>query len=74
MKIKYVNLINLLMDAPVIPELLQENCTVERITATTRQLLKGKKQNTEAALKMLGRGFSPSEKVAQTLIQLARNS
>ena len=72
LKIKYVNLINLLEDAPIIPELLQENCTPERMTATLRSLLTGKQQETQAALEKLGKGTSPSEKVAEMLKQLAR--
>ncbi|MBQ3695842.1 MAG: lipid-A-disaccharide synthase [Alphaproteobacteria bacterium] len=74
LKIKYVNLINLIMDAPIIPELLQENCTVPKITATMRSLLNNKQQDTHAALEKLGLESSPSEKVAQHLIKLARNT
>ena len=74
LKIKYVNLINLIMDAPIIPELLQENCTLPKIVATMRALLSGTKQETGPALEKLGKGFLPSEKVAQSLIKLARNT
>jgi len=74
LKIKYVNLINLLMDAPIIPELLQENCTPSKIVSVMRNLLAGEKQETQAALSKLGRGRAPSEKVAEMLIQLARNA
>ena len=34
LKIKFVNLINLLVDKEIIPELLQENCTVDKLTET----------------------------------------
>ena len=74
LKIKYVNLINLLMDAPIIPELLQENCTPSKIVSVMRNLLAGEKQETQVALEKLGRGSSPSEKVAEMLLQLARNA
>lgn len=74
LKIKYVNLLNLLEDKEIIPELLQENCTVSKITYRLRQLLQGEKQDTKAALLKLGQQTSPSEKVATALIQLARNS
>ena len=74
LKIKYVNLINLMMDAPIIPELLQENCTVPKIVATMRGLLSEPKQETAEALAKLGKGTSPSEKVAKSLMQLARNT
>ena len=76
LKIKYVNLLNLLQNDLIIPELLQENCTIEKITAVARDLLSGQQQNTEEPLKKLGLGSqeSPSEKVAKYLIKLARNS
>ncbi len=74
LKIKYVNLINLIMDQPIIPELLQENCTVSKMTQTMRELLQSNTQQTEAALAKLGKGTTPSEKVAENLIQLARNT
>ncbi len=74
LKIKYVNLINLIMDQPVIPELLQEKCTVANMTQTIQQLLKGNSQHTDEALIKLGKGISPSEKIAESLIKLARNT
>ena len=55
LKIKYVNLINLIMNQPVIPELLQENCTVKKMTQTVQQLLKGNRQYTDEALIKLAR-------------------
>ena len=74
LKIKYVNLINLIMDQPIIPELLQENCTVAKITATMRNLLQGTEQNTKEALNKLGQNTSPSQKIAECLIKLARDA
>ncbi|ONG59030.1 lipid-A-disaccharide synthase [Pseudoroseomonas deserti] len=38
-KVKYVSLVNLLADAPVIPEFLQERCTPELLSACLTQLL-----------------------------------
>ncbi|MCQ4161162.1 lipid-A-disaccharide synthase [Roseomonas sp. GC11] len=37
--VKYVSLVNLLADAPVIPEYLQEDCTPERLAAGLARLL-----------------------------------
>ena len=74
LKIKYVNLINLMMDQPIIPELLQENCTVSKMTQTMRELLQGASQETQTALTKLGKGTNPSENVAENLIKLARNT
>ena len=36
---KYVNLVNLIVDAPAIPELLQEECTVETVFEEANRLL-----------------------------------
>ena len=40
-KIKYISLVNLIMDNLVIPELIQEDCTPEKITEEMRRLLAG---------------------------------
>jgi lipid-A-disaccharide synthase len=75
LKIKYVNLLNLLVDAPIIPELLQENCTTEKLVKTMQSLI-GTKQPVEPALNKLGFGGkdqkTPAERVATELIKLAR--
>ena len=70
LKIKYVNLLNLLVDREIIPELLQENCTVEKMTQTLQALLKGEKQDTRDALSKLMKETSPSEQVVDKLLQL----
>jgi len=74
LKIKYVNLLNLLEDREIIPELLQENCTVEKMTQTMNGLLAGSQQETADALAKLGKETSPSAQVADKLIQLARSA
>lgn len=43
-KIKYVNLTNLLLDELIVPELLQEDCTKEKLLATTEELLNQKSE------------------------------
>ncbi|MBP5344215.1 MAG: lipid-A-disaccharide synthase [Alphaproteobacteria bacterium] len=76
LKIKYVNLLNLLVDKPIIPELLQENCTVEKLVETVHSLLSNKRQNVAPALKKLGldakHKTTPAERVASVLIKMAR--
>lgn len=76
LKIKYVNLLNLLVNKPIIPELLQENCTVENLVKTLHDLLQHKKQNVAPALKKLGldarNKITPAERVATALIKMAR--
>lgn len=73
LKIKYVNLINLLQDKPVIPELLQENCTVEKLLATAENLFQNPQQDVLPSLEKLGLNSSesPSQKVAISLLKLA---
>ena len=76
LKIKYVNLLNLLVDKPIIPELLQENCTTEKLLDVLHDLLNGKKQNVSGALKKLGldtkNQTTPAEHVSKALIKMAR--
>ncbi len=74
LKIKYVNLINLLVNRPIIPELLQENCTVKKLTKTAEKLFKQPTQNTKESLQKLGMGTKPSEKMAATLLKLIRGT
>ena len=73
LKIRYVNLINLLQDKEVIPELLQENCTFEKLLATAESLFQNPNQDVLPSLEKLGLNSaeSPSEKVATSLLKLA---
>lgn len=73
LKIKYANLINLLADKALIPELIQENCTSDKITNQMEELLKHKNPLMSRGLAALGcgGGMMPSEKVAVKLIELA---
>ena len=73
LKIKYVNLINLLQDKEIIPELLQENCTVKKIFDMTENLFQNPYQDVLPSLEKLGlnKNESPSEKVASCLLKLA---
>ncbi len=74
LKIRFVNLINLMADKAIIPELLQEDCTVEKIVETTEKLLQNGEQNTESGLSQLGLGddMLPSEKVASIIINMVK--
>lgn len=40
-KIKFISLVNLIMDRPVVKELIQQDCTAENIDAELSRLLKG---------------------------------
>ncbi len=78
LKIKYVNLINIMANAPVVPECLQEDCTPKVLAAEVEKLLKDKdarlRQTTKARefLKKMGYGDekTPSEKAADKILSL----
>lgn len=71
LKIRFVNLINLLADKEIIPELLQESCNSKQIVCILKELLgqRGVEQTeqTKSVLKQLGQGDnqSPSKKAEQ---------
>lgn len=73
LKIKYVNLINILADKEIVPELLQEKCTALNIVETTKSLLSSKKQDFSISLNQLGQNqkMTPSEKMGEELMKLA---
>lgn len=76
--VSYVNIINLLLDAPVIPELLQEDCKPEYLAAALASLLDNRDArrnqliNSQKALHMLSPGqmTTPSRKAAETILGL----
>ena len=74
LKIRFVNLLNILSDREIIPELLQENCTVDKIVEKVRQLLAHPDQKADQSLKKLGLGapYSPSDKMASVLRKMVR--
>lgn len=74
LKIRFVNLLNLMVDKEVIPELLQEDCTVDNVVETLRGLLAHPEQATRESLEKLGLGdpHAPSDKLAEELQKLAR--
>lgn len=76
-KIKYATLVNLLLDRPLIPELLQHDCTPERLTAEVERLLtdpgaaREQIDGSQAALLQIGLGGeAPSLKAADTILAL----
>ena len=77
-KIKFANLINLILNKELIPEMLQDNCNAQTIASHLERLILDKnlaqKQITESeiALKLmgLGSGESPSQKAAAQILKL----
>ena len=77
-KVPHVNLVNLILGRPAVPELLQEDCHPERIAATAARLIEndGLRQNQQAALAeavaRLGApdGRSPSQRAAARVLEI----
>lgn len=75
--IKYVSLINLVMDAPVIPEYLQHNCTPKKLSLALVNLLppsalhERQLRESRHALELLGHGkiLRPSHKGAEVVLR-----
>ena len=77
-KIKYISLVNLIMDKPVVKELIQQEMTTENCTEELKNLLYNQQKkvqvnNDYSALKqLLSKGGKASEKAAGIVYQLAK--
>lgn len=79
-KIKYVNLTNLLLNKPIVPELLQEDCHKEKIIATVEDLLnqqstlyKTEQQGFNELREKLGVGKErPSKRAAEIILKAVK--
>ena len=75
-KIKFVNLINIMAGRMIIPELLQDQCNPKNLAIHAEQLLSLEKkilpEATEMLNKMKPKGFMPSEKAADTVLSLIK--
>lgn len=74
LKIRFVNLLNLLENKEVIPELLQRKVTVDMLVERLKYLLEHPEQPVRDSLRKLGlgQGELPSDKLAAQLQKLAR--
>jgi lipid-A-disaccharide synthase len=80
LKIKFANLVNLILNKEVIPEMLQEKCEAKQIFDVLEKLINDKNfaqkqiNESEAALKIMGLGSleSPSSKAAKEILELAK--
>lgn len=76
-KVKYISLVNLIMDQEVVKELIQHDCTAQNIKAELDQLIEDENYRTELLGKydqlqeILG-GGGASKKVAQSLLKTIR--
>ncbi len=79
--VRYVSIVNLLLDRPIIPEYIQENCTVDKLTAAVLSLLNDPKERAiqiaefGIAAKMLGQGDRlPSVRAAEAIWETIKPS
>jgi lipid-A-disaccharide synthase len=78
-KIPYINLSNLLLERMAVPELIQEDCTPERLSDEVLSLMEdGLKRShmiddLDEAMRRLGRGGpSPSQRAAQAVLEMVK--
>jgi len=71
-QIRFVNLINILSDREVIPEMIQDKCTPDQLVAALEKVFAESAQNVMSALKKLGVGalMTPSDQVVQKVREL----
>lgn len=77
LRVRHVNLVNLLLDRPLVPELLGPGCTPERLAAALLPLLRDERvraahrQGYDEAMRRLGAGGpSPSLKAADRILAI----
>jgi lipid-A-disaccharide synthase len=77
LKVRQVNLINLIVGRPLVVEHLGPNCTPERLATTLTELIQddrvraAHREGYDAAMRQLGAGgFSPSLKAADTILAI----
>jgi lipid-A-disaccharide synthase len=79
-KIKYISLVNLIMDKLVVKELIQHDMTSEKITSELKKLLYDEeylsemRSNYEALHRSLASTGNPSEKAADLIINLLKTA
>ncbi len=82
LRVKYVCLLNLLLDRPLIPELLQEDCEPRKLTAAIEELLansKARQHQVEGAQEAIAllRGIhpdTPSEQAADIVLGMVKSA
>ena len=77
-KIKYISLVNLIMDREVVKELIQDDCTSVQISKELSRILPGGESRSQMekdfkALRHLLGGGGASKKVAQSLLKTIRD-
>ena len=74
-KIKFINMINILMEKEVVPELIQKDCNPQKISYLINTLLESEKirnvqlDHTKEALNKIGFGDNPNNKIANSILE-----
>ena len=78
LKIRFVSLVNILLDRPVVPELLQQDCTPGKLAAALGTLFadaaaRDEQRHGFAELRrrLSAEGRAPSDRAAETILQVA---
>lgn len=79
LRVPYVNLINLLLDRPVVPELIQDGLSAEQLSHAVIPLLtdqaahEAQKLGLEEAMALLGKDrWQPADRAAEAILQYVR--
>jgi lipid-A-disaccharide synthase len=79
-KIKYISLVNLIMDKPVVTELIQHDLTVDNLVRELRSILEDEgrrqqiQQDYDALRHLLQQGGNASEKAAKSIVQFLKTT
>ena len=79
-KVKYISLVNLIMDKPVVKELIQDEMNVKNITTELKKLVfdtstrNRLKQDYDALRSLLSQGGNASEKAAGSIVAFMENN
>ena len=78
-RVKYANLVNIMLDRMLVPELLQENCTPEKLDAAVTKLLddpearREQREGVAEVARWLGLGGPPpSERAADVVLAVVK--
>jgi lipid-A-disaccharide synthase len=78
--VKFITLVNIILDRAAVPELIQQNCTGPSLAAAVLHLLRGgadrerqRRDLAEAASKLGAGGERPSLRAAHALLEFARS-
>jgi lipid-A-disaccharide synthase len=75
-RVKYAHLANIMLDQEIVPEFIQNNCTVDNLSSTTLKLLndvtarENQLSQFDAVRARIGGNKSPSQTAAEFLLSL----